>query len=225
MVIILQVTVTDVNDNKAQFSATSYHFSVNENLDEGVVVAQITASDLDYGINGKFIKILLMKLEIYFDVKNKTFEFKKEHNKTLTLCYIQLFIQSESLNLPPPLGLVQYLIVHSESGLPFNLDSYTGTLSLTKELDFETRTSYQFTVRAFNKVTPNFYQETPVRISVLDVNDNSPLFVQSHFHFNLLDSSLDNAAVGVAMATDADSGRNGDVYYTLQPTVNSHLFE
>lgn len=169
----IQVTVTDVNDNKAQFSATSYHFSVNENLDEGVVVAQITASDLDYGIN----------------------------------------------------GLVQYLIVHGESDLPFNLDSYTGTIYLTEELDFETRTSYQFTVRAFNKVTPNFYQETPVRISVLDVNDNSPLFVQSHFHFNLLDSSLDNAAVGVAMATDADSGRNGDVYYTLQPTVNSHLFE
>ena len=101
MVIILQVTVTDVNDNKAQFSATSYHFSVNENLDEGVVVAQITASDLDYGINGKFIKILLMKLEIHFDVKNKTFEFKKEHNKTLSLCYIQLFEQSESLNHPP----------------------------------------------------------------------------------------------------------------------------
>ena len=77
MVLILQVTVTDVNDNKAQFSATSYHFSVNENLDEGVVVAQITASDLDYGINGKFIEILLMKLKIYFDVKNKNVKFKE----------------------------------------------------------------------------------------------------------------------------------------------------
>ena len=48
----LQVTVTDVNDNRAQFSALNYHFSVHENLDIGAVVAQITASDLDYGING-----------------------------------------------------------------------------------------------------------------------------------------------------------------------------
>ena len=60
---------------------------------------------------------------------------------------------------------------------------------------------------------------------MLDVNDNAPLFVQSHFNFNLLDSSLDNVAIGVAMATDADSGINGEIYYTLQPTVNSHLFE
>ncbi|KAL5251831.1 hypothetical protein ACHWQZ_G014847 [Mnemiopsis leidyi] len=169
----IEVTVTDINDNKAKFSAASYHFSVKENLDKGAVVAQITASDLDYGIN----------------------------------------------------GLVQYLIVSEESDLPFHLDSYTGSISLYSHLDFETKTYYQFTVRAFNKVTPDFYQETAVQISVLDVNDNAPLFVKSHFNFNLLDSSLDNVAIGVAMATDADSGINGEIYYTLQPTVNSHLFQ
>ena len=62
----LQVTVTDVNDNRAQFSALNYHFSVHENLDIGAVVAQITASDLDYGINGqytilKFIQVYIFK--------------------------------------------------------------------------------------------------------------------------------------------------------------------
>ena len=44
--------MTDVNDNKARFSAPNYHFSILENVDEGAQVAQITASDLDYGING-----------------------------------------------------------------------------------------------------------------------------------------------------------------------------
>ena len=47
-----QVFVTDVNDNKAVFSAPNYHFSILENVAKGAEVAQITASDLDYGVNG-----------------------------------------------------------------------------------------------------------------------------------------------------------------------------
>lgn len=66
--------------------------------------------------------------------------------------------------MPPDSGLVQYLILSEESDLPFHLDSYTGSISLYSHLDFETKTYYQFTVRAFNKVTPDFYQETAVQI-------------------------------------------------------------
>ena len=61
--------------------------------------------------------------------------------------------------------------------------------------------------------------------SIVDVNDNPPIFVRSLFHLNVLDSSLDGASVGVVLATDADSGKNSQLFYTIQPTEFSHLFE
>ena len=85
-------------------------------------------------------------------------------------------------------GLVQYLIVSEESDLPFNLDTHTGSISLSSQLDFETKTNYQFTVRAFNKVTPNFYQETAVQIRLVFtlyvcwVLKTITIFIRTIFH-------------------------------------------
>ena len=62
-------------------------------------------------------------------------------------------------------------------------------------------------------------------LSIVDVNDNPPRFLQDSFRLSVLDSSLEDASVGVVMATDGDSGRNGELFYTLQPTQYSHLFE
>ncbi|KAL3880639.1 hypothetical protein ACJMK2_032863 [Sinanodonta woodiana] len=50
--LIINVTVTDVNDNSPQFTAATYNVSVNENVQNGSVILTVVATDLDEGVNG-----------------------------------------------------------------------------------------------------------------------------------------------------------------------------
>lgn len=47
----VQVIVLDANDNDPIFSKTSYEFNIEENLQRGVSVGVISASDIDIGSN------------------------------------------------------------------------------------------------------------------------------------------------------------------------------
>jgi hypothetical protein len=53
--VTLRVTVSDVNDNSPEFSASDYVFSVQENMIVGTWVGQMKAHDLDDGDNAKLI--------------------------------------------------------------------------------------------------------------------------------------------------------------------------
>ena len=50
---VLNISVTDFNDNQPQFSKSSYNLGVFENETVGVYFHQITASDEDSGVNAK----------------------------------------------------------------------------------------------------------------------------------------------------------------------------
>ncbi|KAK3596464.1 hypothetical protein CHS0354_000933 [Potamilus streckersoni] len=50
--LIINVTVTDVNDNSPQFTSPMYNVSVNENVENGSVILTVAATDLDEGENG-----------------------------------------------------------------------------------------------------------------------------------------------------------------------------
>ena len=63
---------------------------------------------------------------------------------------------------------------------PFEIDKYTGSIYVTRDIDYEKMASYRFRVKASNldQMTSTF---VPVMIDVLDVNDNQPLI-----HMNIL---------------------------------------
>ena len=50
---VLNISVTDFNDNQPKFSKNSYNLGVFENETVGVYFYQITASDEDSGVNAK----------------------------------------------------------------------------------------------------------------------------------------------------------------------------
>eukprot|EP00058_Branchiostoma_floridae_P024852 XP_002610342.1 hypothetical protein BRAFLDRAFT_72456 [Branchiostoma floridae] len=54
-----------------------------------------------------------------------------------------------------------------------------------------------------------------VNITVLDVNDNSPVFVQPEYHTNILENITDMEIVVQVNATDEDSTTNGDILYAI----------
>lgn len=80
---------------------------------------------------------------------------------------------------------------------------------------------YQLTVRATDRGSPKTQScDLALRIQVLDVNDNVPVFGSpSGYRFVIEEEKEAGSVVGVVSATDADEGKNGKISYRLFGTA------
>ncbi len=78
-------------------------------------------------------------------------------------------------------------------------------------LDFEGRSTYTLTIRAFNNADPTLMDSTTVTITLRNLDDNPPMFTSSTFSFSLSEDSTVNTPVGAVVAMDADGGDSGRV--------------
>lgn len=93
---------------------------------------------------------------------------------------------------------------------------YPGTveLLLERELDFERFNQiYQFVISCRDTIHTT---TTSVTINVSDINDNSPIFSDSHPKTIVLPDSI-TGAVDTVNCSDADSGSNGEIVYEILP--------
>lgn len=77
-------------------------------------------------------------------------------------------------------GELRYsLVAEYPSSGSFSVDSLTGALILTKTLDREERSEYTLILKAQDRAQPGEFlaSTVTVRITVLDQNDNAPVFV------------------------------------------------
>ncbi|XP_070544624.1 protocadherin Fat 4-like isoform X2 [Ptychodera flava] len=63
---VVEVLITDINDNKPEFGQVLYEISVNETASLAEVIAVITASDIDSGANGQVISYSFNAVDDYF---------------------------------------------------------------------------------------------------------------------------------------------------------------
>ncbi|KAK3720930.1 hypothetical protein QZH41_014537, partial [Actinostola sp. cb2023] len=61
--------------------------------------------------------------------------------------------------------------------------------------------------------------EITVIITIQDVNDNAPVFLQSSYQYTIMENSSMNYNVGVVSAKDKDTGTNGDIVYCILSTA------
>lgn len=61
----------------------------------------------------------------------------------------------------------------------------------------------------------NFQSFFTCPTAVLDVNDNTPIFVTANQNCEILENSPANAHVCVSRATDRDIGENARIVYTI----------
>ena len=97
---------------------------------------------------------------------------------------------------------------------PFAVDTQTGALSIISQLDFETITRYYITVTASNPDGLN--RSVSTTINVLDANDNPPIFSPDIYTARITEHSEIGISVTMVTATDADSGLNGEIRYSIQ---------
>uniref|UniRef100_A0A8R1IIY3 Cadherin domain-containing protein n=1 Tax=Caenorhabditis japonica TaxID=281687 RepID=A0A8R1IIY3_CAEJA len=64
---------------------------------------------------------------------------------------------------------------------------------------------------------------TKILIKIVDINDNSPIFDQQLYHFNITENS-GPTRIGDVHASDADSGDNAKLYYEIVGGDKNHEF-
>ncbi|KAJ3590385.1 hypothetical protein NHX12_008336 [Muraenolepis orangiensis] len=105
----------------------------------------------------------------------------------------------------------------------FSVDPDTGVLRTSLPLDHEAQPTLDLEVQA-RSGSPPAYGQTRVRVSVSDVNDNSPLFLPSSSEMVLLPEQTEAGSVVYRVqAHDADSGANGQLTFDLDPSGEVRL--
>ncbi len=112
-------------------------------------------------------------------------------------------------------GKLVYTIEGGNDEGRFSIDYSSGVISATEELDFETKPHYQLTVRATDAMGGGF-AETLVLLGVEDVNDCRPRFDSESYRGSVSESAPVGSSVLAVSATDADSGANGEVEFSLR---------
>ncbi|XP_041440520.1 protocadherin Fat 3 isoform X2 [Xenopus laevis] len=121
----------------------------------------------------------------------------------------------------PDLGLggqVRYSLVNDYNGR-FEIDKTSGAIRLNKELDYEKQQFYNLTVRAKDKGRPvSLSSVSFVEVEVVDVNEN--LYTPYFPDFAVTGSVRENSRIGTSVlqvvAKDEDSGRDGEIQYSIR---------
>uniref|UniRef100_A0A672TV81 Protocadherin Fat 3 n=1 Tax=Strigops habroptila TaxID=2489341 RepID=A0A672TV81_STRHB len=121
----------------------------------------------------------------------------------------------------PDLGLggqVRYSLVNDYNGR-FEIDKASGAIRLNKELDYEKQQFYNLTVRAKDKGRPvSLSSVSFVEVEVVDVNEN--LYTPYFPDFAVIGSVKENSRIGTSVlqvvARDEDSGRDGEIQYSIR---------
>ncbi|KAM6923455.1 uncharacterized protein FYW49_005897 [Xenentodon cancila] len=86
-------------------------------------------------------------------------------------------------------------------------------LVLNKELDREKQRELNFILTAADGGSPKRTGTAVIHVTVLDANDNAPVFNRAFYTASLPENSALDTAVVTVSATDADEGINGEVAY------------
>ncbi|XP_034399772.1 protocadherin beta-15-like [Cyclopterus lumpus] len=92
-------------------------------------------------------------------------------------------------------------------------DGNTIELVLEKELDREKQQEINLLLTALDGGSPQRSGTVVIHVTVLDANDNAPVFSQAVYKASLPENSPVDTVVVTVSATDADEGVNGDVTY------------
>ncbi|KAM3867191.1 protocadherin beta-16-like [Diretmus argenteus] len=96
-------------------------------------------------------------------------------------------------------------------------------LVLVKELDREREKEIQLLLTAVDGGSPQRSGTVVIHVTVLDANDNVPVFGRAVYRASLPENSPLDTVVVTVSATDADEGPNGEVTYNFDHVSDEHV--
>lgn len=106
----------------------------------------------------------------------------------------------------------------------FTIDSNTGVITTSEELDREEASSYSLIVTAKDHGTPSLSSTVTVSITVLDENDNMPKFSLPFYQASVLENTAIKTNILRVIATDPDYGPNGLVTFSIMSGNTNDAF-
>ena len=118
-------------------------------------------------------------------------------------------------------GRIRYSIVGGDDNRDFSISEDSGVVRVAKNLNFERKSRYVLRVRAedSNSETLVRHDTATISVSVADINDNPPTFLDSPYLAYVMESVLPppSGYVLTVTAYDADTPPfNGQVRYFLK---------
>ncbi|KAM7417577.1 hypothetical protein PAMA_017288 [Pampus argenteus] len=274
---ILQVTISDVNDNRPIFKDSELEVTVPENAPMGTSVVQLHATDADLGSNAQihfaFSNQISASTKRHFAIDSSTglITVKQPLDRELTPVHKLIILASDGSSTPSRatvivnvtdvndnvpsidtryiINLVNGTVLLSENAplntkialitvtdkdadlygkvacytdhdVPFRLKPVFNDqflLETAAPLDYETTREYAIKIVASDRGTPPLNTSAMVLIKIKDENDNAPIFPQPEIQLSIPENNDPSTQLIKISATDADSGHNAEIIYTLGP--------
>ena len=261
----VNITVTDVIDEKPFFDSDVLTYHISENASIGMNVTQLKAQDKDIGDSHTY-SLVESDSSGYFHIDRDTGvittakdldrENMTEHviyvqatdSVNLTSDKVKIVIKVDDVNDRAPLFTKLFYIQDYREESPkdtsiltvaakdadiginaeirfsivgnatnyVSIDPVTGLISQADtELDREISPYFNFTVRATDRGSPPLSSDVEVSLSLVDVNDNSPVFNKTVYQAYVKENQPVGTPLLVVTATDKDVGTNARLSYGL----------
>ncbi|XP_063778333.1 protocadherin-7 isoform X3 [Pseudophryne corroboree] len=92
-------------------------------------------------------------------------------------------------------------------------------LHTSAPLDYENVQEYNVVIVAVDSGSPSLSSNNSLLVKVADTNDNPPIFSQPVVEVAFPENNLPGERVATVIATDADSGKNAEIAYSLEQSV------
>uniref|UniRef100_A0A665W9S6 Protocadherin-16 n=1 Tax=Echeneis naucrates TaxID=173247 RepID=A0A665W9S6_ECHNA len=118
---------------------------------------------------------------------------------------------------------ITYTIFSGNENHIFSINRHTGEIRVQKDnsLDFEVSPQIHLVVLADNGLQTAHCR---VSITLLDINDNAPLFDLSSYRTAVWEGQVRNTYIMQVFASDADSGVNGQIEYSIVSGNHNEAF-
>lgn len=117
-------------------------------------------------------------------------------------------------------GALSFYILEGDPKQVFKIDERSGVITTNSIVDREEKMTYNLKVMAKSSLTFGF---TYVNISILDVNDNYPIFIEDKDEIHIPENMAVGQEVYFARATDRDSGVNRTISYSLSDNPENNF--
>uniref|UniRef100_A0A8C5LVA9 Protocadherin 7 n=1 Tax=Leptobrachium leishanense TaxID=445787 RepID=A0A8C5LVA9_9ANUR len=92
-------------------------------------------------------------------------------------------------------------------------------LHTSAPLDYENMKEYNVTIVAVDSGSPSLSSSNSLIVKVGDTNDNPPIFSQAIVEVAFPENNVPGERVATVLASDADSGKNAEIAYSLDPSM------
>lgn len=204
-----RVVITDINDNTPSFPSPVLQLSVEENRPIGTLYLLPTATDRDFGKNG------IDRYELIQDGAAVPTSTRRTVGGT-TNTRVEGDRRGRSGDTTGARSSVFELQV---ADIPDG--EKQPQLIVKGTLDREQKDSYELYLRVRDGGNPARSSQALLRVSITDVNDNSPQFERATYEAEMAENAPPGTPVLQVRATDRDIGVNGQVEYVFGAATES----